>query len=185
MSRLTPVLAEIINETFPYVDMVGVYDQLFNQVFRRARILKATVREEARVMEHPLETGATVTDHRVILPIEIELSMIVQAERYWEVYNEIKQSYLSSTLFIVQTKASVYINQLISSMPHEENPDQFDTISIALNFKEVLFFTTTSKIVPRETTNSPTIQRGQQQVSVPPPAFSSVLDGWIFKGGTP
>jgi len=185
MSRLTPILGEIINEAFPYTDVVGVYDQLFNQVFRRARILKATIREEARVMEHPLETGATVTDHRVILPVEIELSMIVQAERYWEVYNEIKQSYLSSTLFIVQTKASVYVNQLISSMPHEENPDQFDTISIALNFKEVLFFTTTAKIVPRETTNSPTVKRGQQQTTTPPTTSSSVLNNLIFHGGAP
>lgn len=179
MSRITPIVAEIANAVFPYIDTVGVYDQLFNQVFKSSRIVKATIREEARVMEHPLETGATVTDHRVILPIEIELSMIVQSTQYWEVYNEIKQAYLSSTLFIVQTKASVYINQLIASMPHEESPELFDTISIALNFKEVLFFQTSAKLVPRETTNSPVVKRGQQQAATPDPTRTTVLKGIV------
>jgi len=182
MSRLNAIGNEILAATFPYVDTVGVYDQLFNQVFRNARAIKASVREEAKVMEHPLETGATVTDHRVILPIEIELSIIVQGRDYRDTYTEIKQNYLSSTLLIVQTRVGVYINQLISSMPHEETPEMFSTITIALKLKEVLLFDTTSRTIPRNPVNTDTVQRGTQQGSPPTPVQQSSLN-LIFNNG--
>lgn len=148
-------------------DVVGVFTADFVQVFERARPLKATIKEDAKVFEHPLETGATITDHRIILPIEIELSLMLQSKDYRNVYNIIKQLFLNATLLVVQTRTGVYENQLISSMPHEEDPELYDAITLALKLKQAQFVEPQfSSLPPRAVRNksqSSTEKRGEQQ----------------------
>ena len=61
-------------------DVVGVFDQqTFSQVFSDARPIKAKVNETASVMSHPVEDGTIITDHKIINPVDIELSMIISA----------------------------------------------------------------------------------------------------------
>lgn len=155
-------ILETLLPTYAF-DQVAVFDQDFNQVFPRARAIKAVVKEEAKVMEHPLETGATIVDHRIILPVEIEISMVLQAADYQDTYRVIKQYYLNSTLLIVQTKSSVYYNQLIAAMPHEENPDQYDAITLALTMKEAQFAQTKINYNPKNPKQASEVSRGAQQ----------------------
>lgn len=157
-----PNIFETLLPTHAY-DAVAVFNQNFEQVFPRARTIKAIIKEEAKVMEHPLETGATIVDHRIILPVECELTMMLQAADYQDTYRQIKQLYLNAELLIVQTKSSVYYNQLIASMPHEENPDQYDAITLELGLKEAQFATTRFDYVPSNPKQSTTVNRGTQQ----------------------
>lgn len=161
-------------------DVVGVFDQDFNQVFKRARAIKAVVKEESKLMEHPVETGATITDHRVILPIEINLSFILQSQDYIDTYREIKSFYLNATLLSVQVRSGVYDNQLIASIPHEEDPLQYDTITMAMSLKQVQFVTPQFKISPKNKINSTTVNRGTQQPkTIVVPNNSALFNGFI------
>lgn len=162
----------IARQIFPSTaaDTVGVFTQDFKQVFPLARPIKAVVKEEAKLMEHPLETGATTTDHRIIRPVEIEISLIIDSQAYLGIYEQIKQLYRNATLLVVQTKSGVYANQLIAALPHEENPDTFDVLTMAISFKEVQFASTKSVAANNVKTvknarNSDTVDRGTQQAS--------------------
>lgn len=146
-------------------DTVAVFNSSFEQIFRDARAIKAVVKEQAKVMEHPLETGAVITDHRIILPVEIELSVILSPSSYQDTYKAIKSYYLNATLLVVQTKSGIYENQLISSMPHEEIPEQYDTITITISLRQALFVTPSGAIVPADPTDTNTVDRGQQGIS--------------------
>ena len=156
-----PNILETLLPTAAY-DKVQVFDQDFNQVFPLARSIKAVVKEEAKVMEHPLETGATITDHRIILPVEIELSLVL-VNSYQDTYSQIRQYYLNATLLNVQTKSGTYYNQLISSMPHEENPDMYDALTLALTLKQAQFATTKIDYSPKNVKQSSEVNRGAQQ----------------------
>ena len=146
-------------------DTVAVFTQEFDQVFRDARSIKAVVKEQAKVMEHPLETSAVITDHRIILPIEIELNLILLPVSYQDTYKAIKSYYLNGTLLVIQTRTGIYENMLIASIPHEETPEQYDAISLNLNLREALFVTPTGNIVPAQPSDSTTVDRGQQGIS--------------------
>lgn len=156
-------------------DTVAVFTQDFFQVFQEARAIKAVVKEQAKLMEHPVESGAIITDHRIILPVEIELSLILTPEFYQEVYKSIRQYYLNGTLLVVQTRSGIYENQLIAGMPHEEDPEIFDTIAIALSLKEVIFVTAQYGVVPRSAKNGPTTNKGAQQGKTTSPERGSAL----------
>ena len=141
-------------------DIVGVYTQDFQQVFRFANLMKAIVKEESKLMEHPLENGALVTDHRIILQTEIELPIVLSALTYKDMYNEIKQYFNEGTALVVQTKASVYGNQVIQSLPHEEDPARFDVLTVTLKLKQIQVVAPVSVAVPKNPTNAATVKRG-------------------------
>lgn len=168
-------LATSVLSSFLAQDTVAVYTQDFNQVFRDARAIKAVVKESAKVMEHPVENGAIITDHRILLPTEIDLSLILTPATYRETYDQINQYYIEGVLLIVQTRSGIYVNQLIHSMPHEEDPSLFNTITLALGLKQVQFVTAQFTTTPRSPKNTNTKQRGAQQPKAATETQSSVL----------
>lgn len=145
-------------------DTVAVFDQEYNQLFVDARAIKAIVKEQAKVMEHPIETGAVITDHRIILPVEIELSLWLLSRSYQDTYKAIRSYYLNGTLLVVQTRTGVYENQLISAIPHEETPDQYDVIPLTLSLRQALFVSPENSITPATPEDSTTVERGQQGI---------------------
>ena len=148
--------------TFAF-DSVAIFTQDFQQLFKNARAIKAVVKEEAKVMEHPIETGATIVDHRIILPTEINLSLILSSSDYQNVYNQIREYYFNSTLIIVQTRSGTYTNNIIQSMPHEEDPTQYDVLTLALSLKQVQFAVAQYGTTPKNPQNVNTANRGSQQ----------------------
>lgn len=120
------------------VDVVGIYDNdTFDQIFNTARPVKANINRQAKVMEHPIESGALVQDFIIILPVEIELSLLLTGDEYAATYQAIKNYFLTGTQVSIQTRADVFPNMLIQGMPHEESPDMFDVIPLALKFKQI------------------------------------------------
>lgn len=165
------------------IDVVGIYDQNFQQVFATARPIKASVKEDSKLMEHPVETGATITDFSIILPVEIELSIIAAGvDEYRAVYGRIRQAFKNRDLFTVQTFTGLYQNQLIQAMPHEEDPALADAIAIALKLKEVQIVEAQYLSLPaskvRNPANASTVDKGQQQ----PAEASTARSGSVLYG---
>ncbi len=155
----------IINTLLPSSasDTVAIFDKNYNQLFKQAKSIKAVIKEQSKLMEHPIETGAIITDHRIVLPIEIDLSLILSSSDYQDVYKSIRQYFFQATLLIVQTRAAIYQDQIISALPHEEDPNMYDALTIALSLKQVLYVSAQYTNVPKYPANSSTIDRGQQQ----------------------
>lgn len=148
-------------------DTVAIFDQNFQQLFALARPIKATVKEAAKLMEHPLETGSTFIDHTIILPVEVELSLIPTYGEYRNVYEAMRQAFRNRDLLVVQTKTGTYDNLLIESMPHEEDPEMYDTVTIAVTLREVQLIQAQFNKLPlnrvRNPANSSTVDKGQQR----------------------
>lgn len=145
------------------IDVVGVFDSgSLNQVFAAARPMKAQVREYSKVMEHPLETGAMISDHRVVQQNEIEISLMIPQEDYASAYYEIKNLFTQATLLAVQTRTGLYQNMFILAMPHEETPDVYNMVPMSLRLKEVFFAPSPTTYDPVDVPNQNTQQNGQQ-----------------------
>lgn len=156
-------------------DFVAVFDANFNQVFPKARILKPVVKPTAKGMEQPVESGKTVTDHIIIQPLELELTLIIAGTDLTNTYQSIYDFWRNHTLLTVQTKTSNYSSLYILEMPHEESPDQYDAVSMVLSFKQAFIATSTSsKTIPKNPINSNTVNRGTQVPQVPNNAQSTV-----------
>lgn len=173
------------------VDVVGVFDSNLAQLFQTARPIKAMVKEESKLMEHPGETGVSITDHRIFQPVEIELSLILKPEGYRDTYAQIKAAYTQLTPLSVQTKTGTYANMYVLAMPHDEDPDFFDTVAIALKLREVILVAAQFSQLPAgqvaagangSKSNSSTVKTGQKTTTPATPQQESILHG-IFFGG--
>lgn len=160
-------------------DVVAVFDGAFNQVFADARPLKLKVSESSKAMEHPVETGATITDFVIDLPVEIELSLILASADYRGVMQQIRQLKALRQLLTVQTKAGTYFNMLITDVPHDEDAELFDALAVSVKLKEVRlveaqYARLPAKKVAKKSATS-TVNRGQQQTTAAPEQKKSLL----------
>lgn len=166
-------------------DVVAVYDQNFNQVFRDARPMKASIKEKAKYMRNPVETGSVITDHRIFEPIEIDLSVVLIPETYVATYQEIREIYLGLNSVSVQTKTGIYTDLFIESMPHEENPEHYDTITMVLKLTECVFVTPSTSALPKGNQNpSTTTEPTKEDVDKKTKGNSALFDiihhqGWL------
>lgn len=179
---------------FAAVDIVGIYNgETLDQIFTDARPLKAEVRETSTVMNHPVETGVILSDHHIINQVEINLSLMIKSEFYNSVYGQIKNAFIAATLLSIQARTGIYNNMIIVDMPHQEDPEYFDAIVMALHLKEVLFVVPNSvstlpqpaNFSPADPANTNTVQAGQKYPSIISPtqtaAVQSVLTATTFK----
>ena len=166
------------------VDVVGVFDQDFQQLFQLARPMRALIREGSKLMEHPVESGGTITDHRVILPVSIELHMILAPEEYQDTFQQIKSAFKELKTLSVQTKADTYSDMLIEEIPHDESPDFFDTVAVALRLKQVILVDAQYAQLPakevKKKSNASTVKTGQKQPKTPTTKKTSAAYDLIY-----
>lgn len=160
-------------------DVVAVYNGNYQQVFERARPIKLKVSDSSKAMEHPTETGATITDFVIDLPIEIELSMILASADYQSTFQAMKQLKAQRQLLTVQTKAATYFRMLITDLPHDEDPELFDALAVSVKLKEVLIVEAQYARLPAKKVakpgNASTVNKGQQQTKEVPAKRQSLL----------
>lgn len=151
------------------VDVVAILDG-FNQVLQDARPVRATIRQASRLLDHPIETGQVITDYSIILPVEIDLSVIVQSVNYRSVGQKIIQLFQTKTILTVQLKEGNFINMVIGDIPREETPQRFDAFSMVIKLRQVLNVVAAPPFNALDPTQANTQQLGQQTSIIAVPA---------------
>jgi len=153
------------------VDVVSIYlEDTYLPIFSDARAIKARVNENSQVMSHPVEDGTTISDHKVILPVEIELTCIISSSLYRITYEALRLAYEQSYLLTVQTRTRPYTSMIISAMPHDEDPEMHEAVSITIKLTEVITATYTEGDTPQvdnpsSAENSSTADGGSKQTT--------------------
>ena len=176
----------------------------FEVAYPSARPMQANVAETGRLMSHPLEDGSSIVDHRIIFPTVITLSIIIDPRlftfrpiagefgfgtTYRETYDQIQTDFLMGTEFQIQTKSDTYNNMYLQNIPHEESPNQFDTITMILEFVEAKFTNVVVQALGMDNVANPndtsTLEKGQANPSDVGERGGSVLSqisSFIFGG---
>lgn len=145
---------------------VTIYDSSNQEVLESCSVISCVVQDKSRLMEHPLEMGAKVVDHKVFEPIVITLQIALPSSFYEDQYQQILQMYKDCEMLSVQTKAQIYSNLQIAAIPHEEKADTIDRLIFNLELREAqiasdVFVTPSSPVRNKE--DSKTVNIGQTQ----------------------
>lgn len=151
-------------------DLVAILDgKTFQPLFAAANPMRVTVRETSRLTQFKVEDGTTRTDHRVIDPIEIELPLLI-AGQFRQVFEALRTAFLAGKELVVQTKARTYSGMMITELPHEEAPDQGDSLPVAVRLQEIRSVSPEFGTLPASKVANPnqasTIDKGNQQTAV-------------------
>ena len=115
----------------------GTKEILAGNFLLASSIMSCNVIDDSKMCEHPIESGATITDHKIFNPVEIDIRLSLPNYIYRSVYQELRQIYEESPKLRIKTKTGWYSNMVLQGLPHEEKPENFDRIVFDLHFKEV------------------------------------------------
>lgn len=136
------------------------------EVLTDCSIIKCIVSDKARLMEHPLEMGSKVVDHKVFEPITASLQIAMPISGFETECATLKELYRKGTMLSLQTKAYVYDNLQIAGIPHEETAENINRMIFNIELKEALmtqsiYVDQSSKV--KSKADAPTKKVGQVQ----------------------
>jgi hypothetical protein len=150
------------------MDTVAFLDNTdYTPIVKEAFLLKLSVVRDSDVMQHPLENGTSIVDHRVLKPVEINIQIVGDCTSKKIVYDKLKELYLQAKLITVQTRQDVYNDMLIQSMPHEENTNMMDAVAIALKLREVIVVQSRYVTSTKKPAQKRTVAQGTKQAAAP------------------
>jgi hypothetical protein len=150
-------------------NIVAILDaNTFEPLFSGGHVMRATVRDVSKLTSWPVEDGTQRTDHRIVEAVEIDLPVLL-TDATRSLFEQLRAAYLEGRDLIVQTKVSSYTDMMITEMPHDETPEQGESIPVMIKLKEVRTVEATFGALPASRVANPaqadTVQKGNQQTS--------------------
>lgn len=169
MAKTRPSVLELALNVLGYTlkdKPVILYTQDGEEVLADASIISCRVDDQSKLMEHPIESGAKISDHKVFEPRSIELTIALTSNGYASEYRQLFNLYRDCTIMKLQTKAQVYNNLQIESIPHEEKVETMNRMIFNLKLKEAIVVTAqfvAAVTQKRRAPDKPTVEAGQQE----------------------
>lgn len=143
-----------------------ILDQNYNILYPEAKFMDIQVQESSRTMQNPTENGTLVADHRIILPVKIDVTLSLTGENYYNVFSQMRDGFLNNFIYAIQTRGGVYEPMVLEDFPHLESKEPFDGMIIRATFISVNFQGAyTSTYNPDKAKDADTVDRGTQQGS--------------------
>lgn len=157
-------------------------DEKLTEVLQKAQIERIAIEDQAKIFEHPLETGAMITDHEIFEPKRVTCQMIISDDDA-ETLQELEQLYLSGAELRIRAGNKIITNVVISSKPFEISSEMFDKTRYSVTFKEALRVSPVyTKLPPRKVAKKSSASRVNSGVK----QAKTVKKSWLAsltKGG--
>lgn len=147
-------------------------------------VVREVGRDELVITDHPVETGAAISDHAFIRPVEVEMvlgwsdSTAGYVGYTREVYEALLSLQKSREPFSLSTGKRNYQNMLLGSLGQQTDEKSENILMVTARFREVIIVST-QMTAPNSAQASPektgsTADKGQQQLkSVSTSGFAS------------
>lgn len=137
-----------------------------NEVLTSVQFTEGGIDNDLKLMDHPLESGAIITDHEVFNPQKASLTVIVDDDDVSSLA-EINEYFHDGTLLTIKAKGEMYPNMVICAKPYKVSSNYFNKTVYTLSFRTVQFAETQYvKITPQQTKkakHASTVKTGQNR----------------------
>ena len=124
-------------------------------------VMSISPRPQAKMIGHPVESGYTTFDNKVLEPIRIDVHCYIKwAER--QVIDTINEMWRNRTyqFYSVVARDGLYKRLALVSCPNTQTPRHFDTFDFTLHCQEVMFGSPVSG-KPQNAANKSTVRSGR------------------------
>ena len=155
-------------------------EENLTEVLTGLQITRIAIEDNAKLFEHPIETGAVITDHEIFDPNRGVIQAYISNDDA-ETLTELMQLYKSGTPLKIRAGNQIIPKALIASKPFEINGAVFDKTLYSISFKEYYEVTPTdSKMPPRKVrnkANASRVNKGMKQAKKRSWLYSAILGG--------
>jgi hypothetical protein len=133
-------------------------------IWQNAIIMGVSAKPDAQIMQHPLETGAFITDHVVFNLPRVTVRMMLQKSDYADLIPQINSYFSNAQLVDIHGRGKLWQNMAMEAYPFEEDPSYYDAIPLELNFVQAQFVAPSQGNMTATNTRNPydtnTVQQG-------------------------
>lgn len=152
------------------------------EVLPNLEITRVAVEDQAKIFEHPLETGTVIVDHMILEPKQATIQAYVSLDDD-ETLRTLEQLYLSGTTMTMRAENKIIDNVVIKSKPKEITSSVLDKTLYSITFREAQEVEPVYVAMPpRKVIHKATSSRVNSGVKQAEPKKKSWLAS-LFKGG--
>lgn len=150
-------------------DLVAILDgETLQPLFAEASPMSVVVREFSQIMTSAVEDGTLRADHKVDLPVEIDMPLLLTSNSR-SLYNNLRRAWKAGSVLTIQTRVSTYSSMMIYEMPHDETGEQGESVLMQIKMREVQVVSAEyGALPPRKVANknqASTVKKGTQQTT--------------------
>lgn len=142
--------------------ILGQVREITTMVGTNSAIIDAEIRQESKLTEQPLETGAVTSDYKIKMPTQVSVRMALPAVDYQDILAELQQYKDDAQMIYIETKQGSYKNMQITEIPCTLNVDNIDRVTFTIRFKEVLLAEPINNIATALFADQDTISTGNK-----------------------
>lgn len=119
--------------------VVAVYENN-SEILKDVILIDADAQDNAQTMDHPIESGAVVTDHIIFNPNEVTLRCWMPTLPFYfdRALREMKNLYKQSRRVKIKIRSEVFNNMILVAKPVKVGADNLDHIVYEMKFKQIL-----------------------------------------------
>ena len=136
-------------------------DAVGKEIIPEIRVVSISPKPRARLIRHPIESGGTTVDNKVIDPTTLDVHCYVKwadrkaVDTIFEMFRNREYKFYS-----VVARDGIYANLALVSCPNTQTPQKFDVFEFTLGFQEVMFGTPRNK-KKADAANAPYLRSGR------------------------
>ena len=105
------------------------------EVLPNLEIIRVAVEDQAKIFEHPLETGTVIVDHMILEPQQATIQAYISLDDD-KTLRTLEQLYLSGTTMTMRAENKIIENVIIKSKPKEITSSVLDKTLYSITFRE-------------------------------------------------
>lgn len=156
-------------------------DNKQSEVLTGLEVIDVSVEDSAQLFEHPIESGAVITDHIIFNPKRVSISAFISLDDRTTL-EELMNFYLNGKGLTIRAENQIIKNAVIENKPFKLDAEHFNKTLYTISFKEAQEVIPTYVGLPksRNKANSSRVNSGTKQAQ-PVKKKSWILS--VFTGG--
>lgn len=158
--------------------------QIAETLSRGAVIISCKIDKPSRLCKHPVESGATRTDHKIIDPVKCTLTIAMPAYYQNVVIKEIKEFYEKNTPLSVHDVSGIYNNLVIVDYPHTTDKKTANRLVFTVEMEEMRVveaqYVKLSKKQVKAAKNASTVKEGVKQGKAKTSIMTDIVNSSIW-----
>lgn len=141
---------QLVNNAFTYEELfAGLASELGSDILTKVAnvtgtnpygitYIDAKVNIESDLCDHPIETGAVVTDASIIMPVSAEVTVAMPTFFAERIYDQMRSMFeLKKDKIILQTKYGLYKNLVLQNIEYELERSTVDRTKFVLTLRQI------------------------------------------------
>ncbi len=179
----TPAREVLVGSVINKQNRIG--QEVAETLSRSTVIMSCNIDRPSRLCKHPVESGVTVSDHKIIDPVKCTITIAMPAYYQDIVIKELAEYHQKSTPLSVHDVSGIYNNMVVTNYPNTTDKKTADRLVFNVELEQIIVvdsqYVTLSKEQVANAKNASTVKRGMKQAQTNSSILNDIITSSLWQ----